>query len=73
MPFQSKAQQRFMFSQHPDIAEEWAHKGPKGYIKRLPERIRSNKDRRKANRAVKESVGYADYASMMLLGIIPND
>lgn len=25
MPFRSEAQRRFMWSQHPDIAEKWAH------------------------------------------------
>jgi hypothetical protein len=52
MPFASKAQQRFMFSQHPKIAKKWAHVGPEGYIKKLPARIRTNKDRAKAKRAV---------------------
>jgi hypothetical protein len=26
MPFQSKAQQRWMFANHPDMAKEWAEK-----------------------------------------------
>lgn len=25
MPFRSEQQRRFMWSQHPDIAEKWAH------------------------------------------------
>ncbi len=33
MPFRSEAQRRYLWSQHPDIAERWAHgehssKGP---------------------------------------------
>jgi len=35
MPFQSKAQQRYMFARHPKIAKEWAEKTPN--IKSLPE------------------------------------
>ena len=29
MSFKSKAQQRLLFSQHPDVAEEFAEKTPK--------------------------------------------
>jgi len=36
MPFKSKAQQRFMFSQHPKIAKRWAKET--NNIKRLPEK-----------------------------------
>lgn len=39
MPFASKAQQRFMFSQHPAIAKEFAAKTPS--IKALPDRVNS--------------------------------
>lgn len=35
MPFQSKAQQRFMFAKHPEMAKEWAEKTPD--ISKLPE------------------------------------
>ncbi len=35
MPFQSKAQQPFMFAKHPEIAKRWAHKY--GIPKGLPE------------------------------------
>lgn len=38
MPFKSKAQQRFMFSQHPEMAKEWAEKTPD--IKKLPEHVK---------------------------------
>lgn len=38
MPFQSKAQQRFMFSQHPEMAKEWADKTPD--ISKLPEHVK---------------------------------
>jgi len=45
MPFASKAQQRFMFSQHPEIAKRWAALTPD--IKALPQHVRpqSNRDR----------------------------
>ena len=35
MPFKSKAQQRYMFAKHPDIAEEFAKATPD--IKKLPD------------------------------------
>jgi len=40
MPFESKAQKRFMFSRHPRIAKRWAHemKGKGQSIKSLPEK-----------------------------------
>lgn len=31
MPFESEAQRRFMFSQHPEIAKKWAKEG-KAYV-----------------------------------------
>ena len=40
MPFKSKAQQRFMFSQHPKIAKRWASKTLS--IKKLPETDRKS-------------------------------
>lgn len=36
MPFKSKAQERFMFSQHPKIAKRWAKETPN--IKKLPDK-----------------------------------
>lgn len=38
MPFESKAQARFMFAKHPKMAKEWAAKTPN--IKALPNRKR---------------------------------
>lgn len=35
MPFQSKAQMRFMFAKHPDIAKRWAR--TYGVPKNMPE------------------------------------
>lgn len=37
MPFESKAQQRYMFAKHPDIAKRWAGETPS--IKKLPEHV----------------------------------
>lgn len=36
MPFKSKAQERFMFAKHPNMAKEWAAKTSS--IKALPEK-----------------------------------
>jgi len=52
MPFQSEAQRRFMWSQHPDIAEKWAHgkHSTKNGDHRMPKRKSSRKGR-KSSRA----------------------
>ena len=39
MPFRSKAQQRYLYSQHPAIAERWQKETSD--IKNLPEKKRS--------------------------------
>jgi hypothetical protein len=41
MPFKSKAQQRFMFAKHPNIAKRWAKHTKK--IKDLPDSKRKKK------------------------------
>ena len=41
MPFKSKAQERWMFSQHPEMAKRWAKETPN--IKGLPEKVSSVK------------------------------
>lgn len=38
MPFQSKAQRRFMYARHPQMAKEWEEHTPKG--KKLPEHVK---------------------------------
>ncbi len=48
MPFKSKAQQRLLFSQHPDVAEEFAEHTPKSSYKKLPEHVAKDKNRLKA-------------------------
>ena len=46
MPFKSRSQQRFMFANHPKMAEEWAHKTKD--ISKLPEKVkRSSAKQRK--------------------------
>lgn len=44
MPFKSKAQKRFLYSQHPEIAEEFAEHTPKG--KKLPEHVKPRKKKK---------------------------
>jgi hypothetical protein len=60
VPFRSKAQQRFMFSQHPDIARRWA--ADYGVPKNLPERKGSvavlNARQRRRSATIKPSAGY---------------
>ena len=45
MPFESRAQARFMFAKHPSIAREFAGKTPS--IKALPEKVGSGKKRKR--------------------------
>lgn len=42
MPFESKAQQRFMFARHPKIAKRWAKEYDTDF-KKLPERVKKKK------------------------------
>lgn len=44
MPFKSKAQMRFLFAKHPDIAKRWADKY--GVPKSLNERVANSKRRK---------------------------
>jgi hypothetical protein len=47
VPFKSAAQRKYLFAKHPEIAEEFAAKTPKG--KKLPEHVKP-KARRKASK-----------------------
>lgn len=44
MPFKSKAQQKFMFAKHPQIAKRWADKY--GVPESLPEKLSKLKKRK---------------------------
>lgn len=44
MPFASKAQQRYMYSQMPEKAKEWAAKTPN--MKKLPEKVKIKKKKK---------------------------
>lgn len=48
MPFKSKAQQRYLFSKKPDIAEEFAEHTPKSSYKKMPEHVAKDKNGLKA-------------------------
>lgn len=48
MPFKSKAQKRFMYSQHPDIAKRWSHEYPEH--ERLPEKVKKKKPKKKGRK-----------------------
>lgn len=47
MPFQSKAQRKYLFAKKPAVAEEFASKTPKG--KKLPEHVRHKAMKRMAS------------------------
>jgi len=51
MPFKSKAQQKFLFANEPEVAEEFAAHTPKGAYNKLPEHVKS-----KAKKVVKKPV-----------------
>jgi len=48
MPFKSRAQQKFLFSQKPEIAEEFAEHTPKSAYKKMPEYVAKDKNGLKA-------------------------
>ena len=48
MPFKSRAQQKLLFSKHPDVAKEFADNTPKSAYKKLPEYVSKDKNRLKA-------------------------
>ncbi|HWY35548.1 MAG TPA: hypothetical protein VNX68_12955 [Nitrosopumilaceae archaeon] len=43
MPFVSDAQRRYLYSQHPEIAKEFAKHTSKAQMKKLPEHVKSKK------------------------------
>ena len=45
MPFKSKAQAKYMFAKHPQIAKEFADKTPS--IKALPKKLKAKKKAKK--------------------------
>lgn len=47
MPFKSQAQRRYLFANHPDIAERWAKETPKG--KKLPQHVKKKKKNGRSN------------------------
>ena len=51
-PFKSQAQRRFMFSQHPKMAEEFAKATPKGT--KLPEKVAQSKAYEEAKKSIKK-------------------
>lgn len=48
MPFSSKKQASFLFSQKPEIAEEFAEHTPKSKYKNLPEYVSRDKNKLKS-------------------------
>jgi hypothetical protein len=41
MPFKSKAQRRYLYAKHPEVAKEFESKTPKG--KKLPQHVKKKK------------------------------
>ena len=48
MPFKSKAQQRFLFSKEPEVAEKFSEETPKKAYKQHPEHVSKDKNGLKA-------------------------
>lgn len=42
IPFKSRAQQKYLFSQKPEIAEEFAEHTPKSAYKKMPEHVKES-------------------------------
>lgn len=45
MPFKSQSQRKFLYAEHPDIAERWEKETPKG--KKLPDKVKAPKKGKK--------------------------
>lgn len=43
MPFKSKAQQRYLYAKHPEVAKEFAKHTSTRQFKKLPEHVRKKK------------------------------
>ncbi len=61
MPFKSKAQQRWMFSQKPEMAKEWADHTPD--FKKLPERVEEKTKEKKGFCHMDAIAGFAKAAA----------
>ena len=48
MIFKSRAQQKYLFAKHPEVAEEFAEKTPESAYKDLPEHVSKDKNGLKA-------------------------
>jgi hypothetical protein len=59
MPFKSKAQRRWMMSQHPEMAKEWEKMTDD---KKLPERV---KPKKKAEPSKSENDPHLDFGSLV--------
>jgi len=66
MPFESKAQQRFMFAKHPKMAKEWASKTED--IKHLPEHVNNKKAEHEKKSSLEEC--FTKIAQKNLKGLI---
>jgi hypothetical protein len=51
--FSSKAQARYLFANHPDIAMEWADKTKS--FKKLPDRLHPHKEKKKEDKPVEKT------------------
>lgn len=48
MPFRSKAQRRYLYATHPELAKEFEAATPKG--KKLPEKVSKKKKRKRSKK-----------------------
>ncbi len=54
VPFKSKAQERWMYSQHPEMAKRWAAHTPKSA--KLPEHVKKDRTRRNSGSNAKRAI-----------------
>jgi hypothetical protein len=50
MPFKSKAQAAYLYSQKPEIAKEFAEHTPKSAYKKMPEHVKKKKSSKKGKK-----------------------
>lgn len=62
MPFKSKAQQRYMFAKHPEIAKEFAQATPN--IKKLPEHVKQQGETKMTHHKEHKTEKHEDHKQM---------
>lgn len=61
MPFKSKAQQKYLYAKHPEVAEEFAAHTSKKQFKNMPEHVSDRDPVSKGRKYAKDQNGLKEY------------